>query len=173
MYNARCNDYELLYLINEGSEPALNLMYHKYYIYINKIVGQVKIPRYKREDLVQEGVDVFFASIKNYNPDKYNKTFFNYFKINLERKIYKSLNQSTYYNPNFILEENEFVDERSAPSKIITKYRSLLKDEIDVELFENCMLNDMPITVLAVIIGVEYKQLYYKYKCLCERLKKY
>ena len=86
MYYANYNDYELLYLISEGSEQALNLLYKKYYIYINKIVSKLNIAKYKKEDMVQEGVVVFFKSIKKYNPEKYNKTFYSYFKLILEKQ---------------------------------------------------------------------------------------
>ena len=88
MYNASLNDYELIYLVQEGSEIALDLLYHKYYIYINKMVGKYNIPKYKKEDLVQEGLDALFVSIKNFNPNKYDKTFFNYFKLVLLYNFY-------------------------------------------------------------------------------------
>lgn len=173
MYYANYNDYELIYLISEGSEQALNLLYHKYYIYINKIVGKVNVPKYKREDLVQEGVNVLFASIKNFNPDKYNKTFFNYFKFALERKIYKLINTSTYYNSNLILTDNSFKDDTSSHSNLITIYRSLLKDELELEIFDNCLLDGLSLGAFAKKKGLTYKRVYYKMKCICERLKRY
>lgn len=173
MYYANCNDYELLYLIREGSEQALNLLYQKYYIYINKIVRSVNIPKYKKEDLIQEGVDVLFASIKNFNPDKFNKTFFNYFKFSLERRIYRLLSHSTYYDSNIVLSDFVAKDDYNIHSDKIMIYRSLLEDEIEIEIFEECLLEGLSLVAYAKKKGIPYKKIYYKSKCLCERLKRY
>ena len=61
MYYTNYNDYELLYLISEGSELALDLLYKKYYIYINKVVGKINVPKYTKEDLVQEGIKILLT----------------------------------------------------------------------------------------------------------------
>ena len=172
MYQAGCNDYELLYLISEGSELALNLLYHKYYIYINKMVTKVNIPRYKREDLVQEGVGILFACIKNFNPEKYNKTFYSYFKCSLERRIYSVINKSTYYS-NLVLSDVAVKDETNVHSDKIRIYRSLLNDELDLEIFDKCLLEGLSLGAFAKMKGTTYKKIYYKAKCICERLKKY
>ena len=73
MYFAGYNDYELIYLVNEGSERALNVLYQKYYIYIYKVAAKY-IPRGdKKNDLIQEGLMLLNQSIKRFNPrfDKY------------------------------------------------------------------------------------------------------
>jgi hypothetical protein len=173
MYYASYNDYELLYLISEGSEAALNLLYHKYYIYINKIVNKFGLPRYKREDMIQEGVDVFLSSIKNYNPDRYTYPFFNYFKLCLERKIYKILNRSTYYDSNLVFSDVDFIDKDSGRYNKIQIYRSLLLDDDEREIFEECFLKGISLGKLAEAKELTYKKLYYKAFCLRERLKKY
>lgn len=173
MYNASYNDYELIYLIQEGSEQALNLLYHKYYIYINKIAKNYKIPKYKKEDLVQEGVCAFFETVKKYNPDKYNKTFYNYFKLVLERKFARIINNSTYYNSNIILCDLALESEVNNNSWIINRYRDILTDELDKEIFDKCLMNGMSLGALAKNKGCAYKKLYYRAKCICEQLKKY
>jgi hypothetical protein len=173
MYNASYNDYELFYLIQEGSEQALNLLYYKYYIYINKIVSKYKIPKYKKEDLVQEGVYTFFETIKKYNPSKYNKTFFNYFKLVLERRFTRIINNSTYYSSNIILSDVILEPEVNGSSWIVNRYRESLNNELDKEIFDKCLINGMSLGALAKNKGCAYKKLYYRAKCICEQLKKY
>jgi hypothetical protein len=173
MYYASYNDYELIYLISEGSEIALNLLYKKYYIYINKIVSKFSIPSHKREDMIQEGVDIFFRSIKNFNPDKYSYTFFNYFKISLERRIYRILKRTTYYDSNLVFSEVDFVDYNSGRKGKVDIYKSLLLDEEEKEIFEECFIKGVSLGDLAKAKNLTYKKIYYKAICLRERLKKY
>lgn len=174
MYKASYNDYELIYLISEGSEQALDLLYHKYYIYICKRVKTFKIPNYKKEDLVQEGVNTLFDCIRSFNPQKYKKTFYNYFTFVLERKLYRVINNSTYYSNNVILTESVVKDEPiNYNTYIITKYRDLLTKDLDKEIFDKCLVEGLSIGAFAKSKGVEYKKIYYRAKCICERLKKY
>ena len=173
MYNASYNDYELIYLVSEGSEQALDLLYHKYYIYINKVVSGYRIPRYKKDDLVQEGVNVFFSCVKNYNPYKYNKTFYNYFKFALERQLYKVVNNSTYYSTKLILTDNNFKDETDCQSILIRSYREMLENDLDKEIFDKCLVEGLSLATFAKIKGIDYKKVYYRAKCICEQLKKY
>ena len=35
------NDYELIYLINDGSEKALKVLFEKYSIYIKKMIQSI------------------------------------------------------------------------------------------------------------------------------------
>ena len=172
MYNASLNDYELIYLVQEGSEIALDLLYHKYYIYINKMVGKYNIPKYKKEDLVQEGLDALFVSIKNFNPNKYDKTFYNYFKLVFERKVNRSLH-SSYFSNSVVLTDVILDSVEYKSSYIIKHYRSVLKDELDIEIFEKCFLEGMSFKDLSRKTGYSYKRIYYRAKSLCEELKKY
>ena len=57
------NDYELLYLIREGSEFALNYLFKKYDVLIYKIATSFYPKGDKFEDLLQEGRMVLYNSI--------------------------------------------------------------------------------------------------------------
>ena len=85
MYYVDYNDNELLYLVSEGSEQAFNLLCHKYIIYINKVIGKIKLPLYKKEDLTQECTITLVDCISRYNPD-FNKSFFNEYFIEAIQK---------------------------------------------------------------------------------------
>ena len=98
------NDYELLYLIEEGNELAFNIMFSKYEKYIWKIVFMYYPYNHKTEDLVQEGRLVLYRCISTYNP-LLQVSFFSYFTICLKRYIFKEI-KKTYYENQVELNDN-------------------------------------------------------------------
>ena len=58
------NDYELLYLISEHDENALDIMYHKYMPLIKARIAAFRIKRYNQEDFFQEGLLCSFGRFK-------------------------------------------------------------------------------------------------------------
>ena len=67
------NDNELLYLISEHSEEAMDMLYNKYKYVINKIVNKYMKFTYinnkgvDKNDLSQEAMIAFENAIKSYN----------------------------------------------------------------------------------------------------------
>ena len=100
------NDYEILYLIEEGNELAFNLMFKKYEKYIWKMVFMYYPYNHKTEDLVQEGRLLLYKCIKTYNPIL-KVSFFSYFTICLKRYIFKEI-KKPYYENEIELNDNIF-----------------------------------------------------------------
>ncbi len=86
------NDFELLYLIKDGNEQALDLMFNKYSIFIKKIISEITIYDYDVEDLHQEGLILLNTAIYKYS-EMYNKTFFKYFEVILKRRLIYLVNR--------------------------------------------------------------------------------
>ena len=80
------NDYELLYLIYEGDEEALGIIFKKYDPLIKKKLYDFKIKNSLYDDFYQEGLIVLYVAVKTYNPS-FNKTFTKYFELLLSRRI--------------------------------------------------------------------------------------
>ena len=80
------NDYELLYLIYEGDEEALGIIFKKYDPLIKKKLYDFKIKNSLYDDFYQEGLIVLYVAVKTYNP-LFNKTFTKYFELLLSRRI--------------------------------------------------------------------------------------
>ena len=80
------NDYELLYLISEGSEEAEKILYHKYSFLIYKRIYAFRIQKRYRDDFYQEGLMCLNTAINSYN-DLYNKTFNKFFDLILQRRF--------------------------------------------------------------------------------------
>ncbi len=91
------SDNELIYLIQDNNEAALNLLYKRYYHLIIKTIKEYKIePRYW-DDYIQEGYMSLGKSLKTYN-DTLKCSFYTYFKIILKRdfiRIYEKYNKKT------------------------------------------------------------------------------
>ena len=76
------NDNELIYMIKENDEEAINTLFKKYEPLINKYCSAyyvfVKNSGVEFCDLVQEGNISLYKAYSNYNSN-YNNTFFTYF----------------------------------------------------------------------------------------------
>ncbi len=163
------NDYELLYLINEGSELAFNVFFEKYEIYITKIVSQfVYYNNENFEDLVQEGRITLYQCIKSYNQNN-NASFFSYFTVIYRRKIIRLLN-SAYYNNHVVLDENIITYHCDKESKKITG-DMYFTDPLKIDFFNECIIGQMSLTTYARKNKLSYDKVYYLNKKVIEELK--
>lgn len=99
------NDYELLYLISEHDETALDIMYYKYIPLIKARIAAFRIKKYNQEDFFQEGLFMLFRAIQTYRPDS-RKTFNKYFDLILQRHFIQLLKKESKHFYNVQLVEN-------------------------------------------------------------------
>ena len=113
----RHNDYEIIALIKEGNDEALNLMVTKYRRFIAKKIHQFNL-EYHFEDLMQEGIIVLYRSVITFNPI-YNKTFTRYLEMNLKRHMmttiqkFKRYSEVKYFHEEIIAENTLCLHESS------------------------------------------------------------
>ena len=79
------NDYELINLIREGNQDALEIMFEKYKPLIYKTIDKFNL-MYDVEDMYQEGLLMLYKSIRFYDFNN-GKSFTRYFQLNLTRKF--------------------------------------------------------------------------------------
>ena len=121
------NDYEIIFLIREGNEEALQLMFDKYKPLIYKKISKFNLS-YAFDDMYQEALMVLDKSIRCFD-DQYNKSFTRYFEQNLERKyisiVSMQVRRSQIFkgNEQYIYENNQAVESNSV-------YYELMLDEI-------------------------------------------
>jgi RNA polymerase sporulation-specific sigma factor len=113
------NDYELLYLYNEGNEEAGRILYNKY-----KLVAELKAKKYGRyanklgldfNDLVQEGMIGFSEALKDFKYEKDVK-FATFASLCIERQICSAI-MAANRNKHKILNESLSLDYVSDDSK--------------------------------------------------------
>jgi RNA polymerase sporulation-specific sigma factor len=76
------NDFEIIDLINQGNEEALELMFGKYKWLVAKKISSFNLTD-EYDDCFQEGMIVLYKSVVKFNDAK-NKSFTRFFESNLE-----------------------------------------------------------------------------------------
>lgn len=172
MYFAGYNDYELIYLVNEGSERALNVLYQKYYIYIYKVAAKY-IPRGdKKNDLIQEGLMLLNQSIKRFNP-RFDISFYAYFSIVLKRGFLRLLQNGYYYSKDVV--DNDYVlhePDCLTKSLEVNMLRRYLSSELDINIYDECIVGNLNAKAFSKIYNVDYNEVYKRRKAILLRLKK-
>lgn len=164
------NDYELLYLIKEGINPALKLMFYKYdhLIYLKSIECYPYGDKHK--DLVQEGRLILYKCIKNYSFD-YEVSFFSYFLISLKRMLERKMGKD-YYQDILFLNENA-VGEEPRNDYIFVFKRKYKNDYLAMMIYDECVIGESSLIEVAINYNVNYNKLIRKRNEIRRYLKKY
>ena len=119
------NDYELLYLIQDNCEIALDIMFQKYAPLINSRIRAFNIKEWNKEDFFQEGLISLYKAIYTYREDK-NLTFTKYFDLILQRNFIQILRKekNNFYNLDYI-GSGEFLFEE------VSSYENNLNELLD------------------------------------------
>jgi len=167
------NDYELIYLYNEGENKALNILFKKYEPCIYHIVNDIYKYGDKSDDLCQEGRIVLFDCIKHYSPEP-NVSFYSYFLICLRRRINK-LSNSDYYTNTIYLNENINIYSRNIENNSLLKlFNSIFKnDKLAMIIWDYHMVRGISIRQIAYDFKIDYFKLFRKKESILSTLKKY
>ena len=87
------SDEELIELIKNGDEMALEYLINKYKDMVNMKVGKYFIIGAEREDIIQEGMIGLYKAIKSFNADKQN-SFKSFANLCIERQLITAIKTS-------------------------------------------------------------------------------
>jgi len=170
------NDYELLYLINDGNEKALNVLFDKYDYLIRAIAKEYAPYGSRSNDLAQELRMTLFDCVKCYK-DNYNVSFYSYFLISVNRKA-KRIIKNDYYQKDVVLGESiisKLDNSYQVKSIILMEINNLIKnkynDSLSKKLIYDCLIGGKPLKQYALENNLNYNNLFYKYKKLCNDIK--
>jgi RNA polymerase sporulation-specific sigma factor len=123
------NDYELLYLIVEKDDTALDIMYQKYIPLIKARINGFRIKQNNYEDFFQEGLLMLFKAITTYKTES-KKTFNKYFDLILQRRFIQILKKESvhFYNVDLIEDADLLMEKPIIENDHIT----LLKEIIEI-----------------------------------------
>ncbi len=168
------NDNELLYLIGESSESALDILYEKY-----KKVIELKANKYRLlgkkvgleyNDLVQEGLVGLSEAIKSYKDNKDVK-FSSFANICIERQMLSILSYSTRKKHSFLNESYSLDDsiDKDGRTLLDVLFNSTSDPSVMIEnkeTFDNLYsalykeLSELERDVLDLkLVGLEYKEI--------------
>lgn len=97
------NDFELLYLIDDGSEEAYFALVEKYSYYIHKKISDFHLKEKYREDFYQEGLMILEEAVRKY--DEYRgKSFNRFFDMLLVFRFQRllALERNYFYNVSLV-----------------------------------------------------------------------
>ncbi len=167
------NDFELLYLVKEGSERAQYILYLKYNIYIKKLAGKYFPYGDKKNDLIQEGLMLLHQSIHSFNSN-IPITFYSYLTIILHRKFVALVKRDKYYQHTIFLKDNApiYGKEETKDYHYLKKAEYFLKDELNIHLFQEHILEGLSLHAFARKYNVSYGKVYARRRVILEELKK-
>lgn len=167
------NDYELLYLIEEGCERALDFLYQKYTFYIKKIAYEIYPYGDKRYDLIQEGLMVLFNCLKCFNKNL-PVPFFSYFTISLKRRLYTLVGKDKYYKVMSALDYD--IPDKNHCNSLTLSYllnpNNVCDDEMDVLIYQDHIIDGINLTTLCEKNNISYNKAYKRKIAIIEDLKK-
>ena len=86
-------DSQIIMLINQGDEYALNYLLKKYQELVNMKINKYFMIGAEKEDIAQEGMIGLYKAIQSYNPEKQN-SFKSFANICIERQLITAIKTS-------------------------------------------------------------------------------
>lgn len=168
------NDYELLYLIKDGDYRAEISLFEKYEYVTAKMFSLKNINgKISYIDFKQECLMCLFESIKSFDSNS-NMPFFVYYNIVVNRRINRILSKRFFFNELNHISLNDIEISNDHKSKFnINK----LLDELDIDdctkkYFIEHYAYGVKITEIAKKNNLKYRDLYYRFKKIIEKLEK-
>lgn len=162
------NDFELIYLIKDGSEAAYKYLFSKYKVFVYKVVCDSVPPTDKRNDVIQECLMVLDNCIWSFN-DELNVSFYSYLYICIKRKISRVMS-SGYLTKNIFLNEN---NRDTIYNNIIGYAREFLDEGIETTYYDECIVGAMSSIRFARKYNISNYDIYKLRKSILNKIKKH
>lgn len=162
------NDYELIDLIRENNEEAIEIMYEKYDSLIKNRVARFKIKPSMFEDFVQEGRLVLNKAIQSYKMDS-TKTFNKFFDMILQRRFITILkqNQKDFYNIVYVDDIFSLIKE-DQEEPLLDHLEDVQLTDLEQVIYQMRYVEQYKPREIAEILKMDAKQVYNA----CNRIKK-
>lgn len=162
------NDYELIDLIRENNEEAIEIMYEKYDSLIKNRVARFKIKPSMFEDFVQEGRLALNKAIQSYKMDS-TKTFNKFFDMILQRRFITILkqNQKDFYNIVYVHDIFSLIKE-DQEEPLIDHLEDVQLTDLEQVIYQMRYVEQYKPREIAEILKMDAKQVYNA----CNRIKK-
>ena len=167
------NDYELIYLIKEGSERAKKYFFMKYTSLIQKLYREGFYSRkYYFSDFLQEGLMILEKTINHYNP-KFTFDFYHYFKLCFSRRLIRLNSQGdmlvsekrVYYK----MLDTVDVNANYLRHKVERAFKD--DDELSKKIIKECLFNNSSIQTFCQKRNLDYQKTYYLYRKIKSNLE--
>ncbi|MDR2822634.1 MAG: hypothetical protein LBV58_03695 [Acholeplasmatales bacterium] len=127
------NDFEIIYLIQDGNETALLDLQTKYNLFIWKMIHDVNVPISEQDDFFQEAQYLLYSASKIFDIER-NKTFTRYFELILKRKFFYLL---TKLKTNVLQISEEQINSFSEESSLTNNRYSIYNDRFVISYIKD------------------------------------
>jgi RNA polymerase sporulation-specific sigma factor len=158
------NDYELIDLIKEGNDEALEIMFKKYEPLIKSRIMKFKIKPAMFDDFYQEGLLALHKAVSSYRMSS-PKTFNKFFDMVLQRRFISVLRSNKNYFNNTvyvdeltpgILKEDHEVNYDS----VVLETSDFSLTELEKKVYYLKHAKGCKASTIASLLGLEVKQVY-------------
>lgn len=158
------NDFELLYMIEEDSEEAEEIMINKYSSLIYSRLKKFRIKESYIDDYYQEGLLVLYQAIRKYNSES-PMSFTNFFDLMLQRRIMDLLRKNKkYFEENLLKEDVDIVVAYEPIEELIFEEKiNLLFDklsDLEKKIFILKYKENMKVKEIAIKLEIDMKKVY-------------
>ena len=156
------NDNELLYLIRNHDEEALELMFKKYENLILSRIQKYHFPKSQKEDYLQEGRIVLLKAIETYRSE-FDKTFTRYFELLLTNRFNTLYRNNQKYQKHIVLVEVENIDIKQKKEELPFEAKDVSVDDLsdfEYKIFKYRFLENHTIEETVEHYGITSKQVY-------------
>lgn len=155
------NDNELLYLIQEDNEEALELMFQKYEPLIRGKIKKFQIDEIFLEDYFQEGRIMLLKAIKLYDTSS-QKTFNKYFDLILTNRFITLLRKNKKHSSVTYVLEEEIEDQyqRSIEALEDVDFSNLKLSNLEKEIYKLRFLRNHKVSYICQTLNINEKTVY-------------
>lgn len=166
------NDNELLYLISDNNEEALEIMFKKYEPLILSKIKKFKFNKLYWEDYLQEGRLMLLKAIKSYDPNS-RKTFNKYFDLILTNRFISIIRKDKKETEvAFIAEEMLIAQEESKDKKLDdVDFSKLQLSSLEKEIYKLRFLRNLKVSYICQSLNVSEKTVYNSIQRIKRKLK--
>ena len=154
------NDNELIYLIRNGDEDALNIMITKYEPLIKSKIRKFNFDVSFYDDYLQEGRLVLVKAIERYNTES-PKTFNRYFDLILQNRFI-SLYRAHKHDAEVIMYDMLDVLDYQDPvdSETLEKIEAAPLSDIEKKIIDMRVVKEMSVKAISETMKMSQKQVY-------------
>lgn len=157
-----CTDDELLHLIQEQDESAMETLIHRYLPVVEMIASKYSGAPVDRDDLIQEGMLGFLNGIYSYSSDK-NASLKTYLQICVQRKIINAIRKCQRkkdFPPDAIVPLDDHYIDRPLTGDTPEDFLIAKEQAKDLTNLLEENLSDLELNVLRLhIVGCTYSQI--------------
>ena len=155
------NDNELLYLISQHNEAALELLLKKYIPLIKRRLADFKIKSRSYDDYYQECLITFFSTIQKFREEK-NGIFNLFLDYAIKNKIKALLKKEEKYFYNVVLTEDlEHVGDFSGSDEYkVREFKTGILSDFEKDIYDKYYCERFKVSEIASLMNCDMKRIY-------------